>query len=464
MRLPQVGVGRIAAALLAIAAFFGIAAMFRPEPVSDFLYYWMIADAPALYHKGGVVGELFGPVKGAAIAPYWGAALLNACFAVAAIFAVVPATNAAGSRARLVSVLGAFVVVLAILAAAPAAALVATDLMAFSAFVVGMSLLVRAAPIAQRWPVAVGAVLILAVSASLRPIYAPVMLISAVALGLMRYALVGATAGRSRWKHWLYSAGLGVVLVIGALLTANLVERGLLGQSRMSQYAPGVVRAVVAIGHDIGDGRETCARWSETRARFGLERRTEPLIPFILERQREVGWRNLPALYLCKVSRLLQFRDWFAAWLTGSRLYSQDQILADSMGVDVAVVNEAARRSHVVRTDVAQQAYDLRAGRLAQLSAWIGGVLQVVMLSFLVTAAVGLGRARSARLGWCALGVSLAPALALIGLHGVFFEVQARYAFPIWLLPPAFMMLILRLADEGSGAALARDPAAADVV
>ncbi|NMU89652.1 hypothetical protein HGQ98_07220 [Achromobacter ruhlandii] len=254
------------------------------------------------------------------------------------------------------------------------------------------------------------------------------------------------------------------MLVIGALLTANLVERGLLGQSRMSQYAPGVVRAVVAIGHDIGDGRETCARWSETRARFGLERRTEPLIPFILERQCEVGWRNLPALYLCKVSRLLQFRDWFAAWLTGSRLYSQDQILADSMGVDVAVVNEAARRSHVVRTDVAQQAYDLRAGRLAQLSAWIGGVLQVVMLSFLVTAAVALGRARSPRLGWCALGVSLVPALALIGLHGVFFEVQARYAFPIWLLPPAFMMLILRLADEGSGAALARDPAAADVV
>ena len=82
----------------------------------------------------------------------------------------------------------------------------------------------------------------------------------------------------------------------------------------------------------IGDGKETCGRWSESRARFGLDRRSEPLVPFILDRQREVGWKNLPVLYACKISRLLGFRDWFASWLEGSQRYRQDRILADSMG------------------------------------------------------------------------------------------------------------------------------------
>ena len=128
-----------------------------------------------------------------------------------------------------------------------------------------------------------------------------------------------------------FSRPRGVLIVFGGLLVANLLECILLNHSRTSQYAP-VWCAQWSPLAMIGDGKETCGRWSESRARFGLDRRSEPLVPFILDRQREVGWKNLPVLYACKISRLLGFRDWFASWLEGSQRYRQDRILADSMG------------------------------------------------------------------------------------------------------------------------------------
>lgn len=115
MRLRQVGIGQSAAVLLVIVAFLAIATVFRPEPVSDFLYYWMIAQAPDLYHKGGVVGWLFAPMRAAGIAPYAAAALLNICCAVLAVFAILPSGRWPGNR--MTSLLGAGVVILAILAA-----------------------------------------------------------------------------------------------------------------------------------------------------------------------------------------------------------------------------------------------------------------------------------------------------------------------------------------------------------
>ncbi len=447
MRMPRSGLGRIAAALAAVTVFFGTAAVFRPEPVSDFLYYWMIAETPSLYHKGGVVGWLFSPFKALGIAPYWAAAMLNGCFAVLAIFAVLPAVE----RERRIDAAwlsGAAAVLLAILAAAPASALVATDLMAFNTFAIGMSMLMRVGR-RSSGGIAVGAVAALALSASLRPIYAPLMVVSGVSLMLIRYEIDLPGRGAAHWRGRLLSAGMGVLIVVGGLLAANLIEKGLLSQSQTAQYAQGVVRAVVAIGHDMGDGRDTCGAWSESRARFGLEKRAEPLVPFILERQKEVGWRLLPALYACKVSRILGFRDWFGAWLQGSLRYSQDKILADSMGVDVAMIDEAARQSHVNRSLAQMQAYEMRAAEYAKISRWIGLVLQVVILLFLALSTRALARDRSWVFGLCALAVSLLPAGVLIGLHAIFFEVQARYAYPIWVLPAVFMMLILKAASGG---------------
>lgn len=119
----------------------------------------------------------------------------------------------------------------------------------------------------------------------------------------------------------------------------------------------------------------------------------------------------------------------------GSQRYRQDRILADSMGVDVSEVDAAAQQSHVARTDEMRLAYEARARMLVNASHWIGGMLQIMIVLFLAASTMALARARSLRFDLCVLGVSLVPAMALIVLHGVFFEVQARYAFPVWVLP-----------------------------
>lgn len=213
-------------------------------------------------------------------------------------------------------------------------------------------------------------------------------------------------------------------------------------------FEPRVVRAVIAIGHDIGDGATTCGAWSEGRALLRLNSRAEPLVPFLVDRQREVGWIALLHLYGCKILRLLGFKDWFASLLQASRAYIEDRILADSISVEVSVLDDAARLSHVERSEAQARAFDDYARPYVMGSGWVGSFLQILVVVFLAMSYVDIARRTSRGFGLLALGVALMPAVVLIGLHGVFFEVQPRYAFPIWLLPPVCMMLTLRMLNK----------------
>ena len=110
--------------------------------------------------------------------------------------------------------------------------------------------------------------------------------------------------------------------------------------------------------------------------------------------------------------------------------------LGGQHGVDVSEVDAAAQQSHVARTD------EMRLARLRGASPHACQCLSldrghVANHDCAVSCRVddGAARARSLRFDLCVLGVSLVPAMALIVLHGVFFEVQARYAFPVWVLP-----------------------------
>ena len=133
------------------------------------------------------------------------------------------------------------------------------------------------------------------------------------------------------------------------------------------------------------------------------------------------------------------------------------------MGVDVSEVDAAAQQSHVARTDEMRLAYEARARMLVNASHLIGGMLQIMIVLFLAASTMALARARSLRFDLCVLGVSLVPAMALIVLHGVFFEVQARYAFPV-CASPVFMTLIGKATDSGFLAATAGRPPVPDVV
>lgn len=127
------------------------------------------------------------------------------------------------------------------------------------------------------------------------------------------------------------------------------------------------------------------------------------------------------------------FKDWFASWLQAGREYTQDRILADSRGVEVSVLDDAARLSHVERSEAQTRVFDDYARLFFMGSGWVGRFLHVSVLAVLAMSYVEIARRMSRRFGFLALGVALMPSVALIGLHGVFFEVQPRYAFPIWL-------------------------------
>ena len=68
--------------------------------------------------------------------------------------------------------------------------------MALNAFVIGMRLLTCQRPSSRRWLTATGALLSLALSASLRPIYAPVMIVSGVALMLIQHGMCASETSR----------------------------------------------------------------------------------------------------------------------------------------------------------------------------------------------------------------------------------------------------------------------------
>ena len=253
----------------------------------------------------------------------------------------------------------------------PAAALVATDLMALSAFVIGMRLLTCQGPSSRRWLTATGALLSLALSASLRPIYAPVMIVSGVALMLIQHGMC-ASEETSRLKGHRFSAGLaGVLIVLGGLLVANLLERSLLNHSRTSQYAPGVVRAVVAIGHDMGMARRLAAGGRKAaRVLAWIAGQSLWCRSYWTGRGKSVGriclgcmHARFPACWASEIGLLL-------GWRVPALPPRSD--LADSMGVDVSEVDAAAQQSHVARTDEMRLAYEARARMLVNASHWIG--------------------------------------------------------------------------------------------
>ena len=299
--------------------------------------------------------------------------------------------------------------------------------MALSAFVIGMRLLTCQGPSSRRWLTATGALLSLALSASLRPIYAPVMIVSGVALMLIQHGMC-ASEETSRLKGHRFSAGLaGVLIVLGGLLVANLLERSLLNHSRTSQYAPGVVRAVVAIGHDMGMARRLAAGGRKAaRVLAWIAGQSLWCRSYWTGRGKSVGriclgcmHARFPACWASEIGLLLGWR---------SQRYRQDRILADSMGVDVSEVTR--RRSKAMLPEPTRCGSPMRREPACLSMPLIDrGMLQIMIVLFLAASTMALARARSLRFDLCVLGVSLVPAMALIVLHGVFFEVQARYAF-----------------------------------
>lgn len=59
---------------------FHVVSTVKPLPTSDFKYYWNLASDLSIYHKGGIIGFIYAPLKTLGIAPYWSALMVNSFF------------------------------------------------------------------------------------------------------------------------------------------------------------------------------------------------------------------------------------------------------------------------------------------------------------------------------------------------------------------------------------------------
>ncbi len=73
-------IGHTAVLLYFVKLSFHVVNTMKPEPTSDFIYYWNLASDLSIYHKGGIIGFIYAPFKALGLAPYWSALLVNTFF------------------------------------------------------------------------------------------------------------------------------------------------------------------------------------------------------------------------------------------------------------------------------------------------------------------------------------------------------------------------------------------------
>lgn len=60
-----------------IISFFFITKRFKPEPISDFYFYWLSVEDLSTYYKGGLLFLLYLPFRALSISAYWSAFIVN---------------------------------------------------------------------------------------------------------------------------------------------------------------------------------------------------------------------------------------------------------------------------------------------------------------------------------------------------------------------------------------------------
>ncbi|WP_262029302.1 hypothetical protein [Microvirga sp. Mcv34] len=419
--------------------------VFRTKPTSDFLYYWILAHDASVYHKGGVLGILYSPLTN--IPAYWAAFTINGALGAAAIVCLWAfARSAPATEPVLLRLWSGATLVLAILACAPMAPVVSTDLPSLFLFVIGLSiyLLVEIAFVGavgsmSRVGLLALAGLALGTSASLRQTY---IVIAFVLLPTIAFVL----QKRLRQEH-TKASGVGNIVQIRAFILSTLLvliiattalitfEFLLLRASKARDFAPSVVRSVISTGHNLTQDRSWCGGWSMELSRVGRQRATEPLLHFTWERMRSTGWSNLPVLYRCKLRRFLGFAEFGAEWA----LYApsgSNELLAEAINVPIETINSAATQSEVLRSPEEIRFLIQIAPIYLSFYETIGTLLKAAAAAMVIGYSLTARRTYGSGAGLVVLFVAALPFFALVGLHVLLFEVQARYALPMWLLPP----------------------------
>lgn len=391
-RTPQPRTLLMVGAVVLVAAATAWALIIRPEPFSDWLYYWRAAQGSVAYERGGVLLFVLRGLQAIALPAHLAALVINAVSALA-ILAV--AYEASGRRIGppLVLIFGY------LLAITPYYPVVQLDLSSTALLCAGMWLLAADLPRERRiWAVAVSVVL-LAFAVSSRPQFLLVLMVFSALLGIAA-VVTRAVASPLRLK----AAVPPLILAVGALSgfaldSALRAEAGRSGAVRTNS-------AVTLYAGLLSSGTtpRVCGHWSPQATEDARADAHLPLLEAVAGRLQQQSAGYWLHVVRCK-ARTIALPDAYA--------------LSWSLGAPNV---ESAKSSTHLNTAA------------PQLYLWEGRGHRVLLL--LIYALVLAAVVQSARRGkW---RQALLPILWLASfwiVHAVF-EIQARYFLPLFLVLP----------------------------
>lgn len=412
---PATRILLVAGAVLLVAAATAWALIIRPEPFSDWLYYWRAAEGSVAYERGGVLLFVLRGLQQISLPPHLAALVINSISAVA-ILAV--AYQANGRRLGLPLLL----VFAYLLAITPYYAVVQLDLSSTALLCAGIWLLAVDRPPERRaWAIGLSVVL-LVFAVSSRPQFFLILMVFSALLGLMA-AVAHAVAAPRR----LQVAAAPLVLAAGALLgfAVDSALRAEAGRSEAVRTNSAVTLYAGLLSSGATPG--TCGHWNPQATE---DARTDARLPVLkavaarLQQQSPGYWVDV---IRCK-ARTIALPDAYAlSWSLGA-----------------PNVASASNRSHLNAA-------------APHLYPWEGrGYRVLVLLIYALALAAFMQNARSGK--W---RQALLPILWLASfwiVHAVF-EIQARYFLPMFLvLPlmgtPAMRGLTLGSADRNASQVL----------
>ncbi|MCE7032796.1 hypothetical protein LY625_09260 [Lysobacter sp. GX 14042] len=385
-----------AAALLLVAAAAGWATAIRPQPFSDWLYYWEAARGAIAYERGGIMLFVLRVLQKLPLAPYAVMLLINLASALV-ILAI--AYRADGRRIGLASAL----VYAYLLAITPYFAVVQFDLSATALLCAGFGFLALDAPAARRPWVILAATLLVAGAVSSRPQFLLVLLVFAALLGTTA-AMARAALFTTR-RPTMLSA---LVLMVGALLgfAGDSALRAQAGRSEAVRTNSGVTLYAGLLSS--GTSPPTCGHWSLQAMR---DARADAHLP--LQRAVSTRLRQQPPGHWLEVMRCK----------AGMIVFPEAYALSWSLGAPDVVDRLAA-----VDGDTHLQATAAYLYRIEDLGY---RVLLVLIYAFALAAVV-----RSARKGqWLPAMLPLFWLASFWLVHAIF-EIQARYFLSLFVVLP----------------------------
>lgn len=361
---------------------------FKPEPHSDWLYYWRAAGDFTRYGRGGVALMLLGLLKAGPLQPHVAALVLNLAASIGLV-AIVRSSET--SRIKWNTYLTATYLLLI----SPFFGIVQTDLPAAAMVATGLWLALGA-PRAN-WLTSVLAVLMIASGVSSRPQYFLVLPVAAALCMLIAW-----NSPRSEARTRSFKLALILILGAGAGFATDNAMREVSGNSRSLRTSSAVT---LYSGLFAADAGPLCGHWSPAAAAQARRDANEPLIQTIINRLASESPQHIRKTMRCKFPHIVMPRAYAVDWL-------------------LSAPNVARQEMSPIRKSI------LESWRILERY----GFLLIVVLVYLTSiekAVSSAGPLRYLPIVW----------IGSFWLVHLVFEIQARYFMPTILLSPLLCTL-----------------------